>query len=519
MRSSRCRSPGPIEPPPSRRGRARRSGGPAIARMPTTVPASTVAASASVSARPVRTSASSRLLTNRPTGVCSRTSAATAAAGARPHHVRSAARGAPPRGEPGRCRDQYQDDHRHTNQFARGAIWETLHDRGCPTTDCACGRARRHPGARRSAGDRRSRLEPRRVSSRIGRAHGRAPRAGLPGGHRHRVRAAGGGDAPGRLGAPDVCASRARLRPPRRARERVAGGAPDEPSHRHLLLALGDRRRLCRSRCSWRLTTLVAVVLRKWRVAAFILTAIAVEAATYRVATLAIDRQRPHVRRLDDLPVSDSFYSGHTAASVAVYCGIALLITSSGAKPRGASRSCGSSRSRSRCSSRWPGCTAGMHHPTDVTAGLLVGIGMPDRRPDRRPRRGSGCTGERAREPDRGHRARRQEHRGRPSRASPHARPPRRHATRSGPRCRRAARRRSRSGACSSREPTTSSCGAATGWRSAASTRSPGRARRWRSSPPGRRICSHPTWAFRRTSRERSSPGSRDASGRSTSRA
>ncbi|MGH3075152.1 MAG: phosphatase PAP2 family protein, partial [Gaiellales bacterium] len=121
-------------------------------------------------------------------------------------------------------------------------------------------------------------------------------------------------------------------------------------------------------------TTLVAVVLRKWRAAAFIVTAIAVEAATYRVATLTIDRQRPHVRRLDDLPVSDSFYSGHTAASVAVYCGIALLVTS------------------------WVRTTAlrvviwlvaiaipllvalarmyrGMHHPTDVAAGLLIGIG------------------------------------------------------------------------------------------------------------------------------------------------
>jgi membrane-associated phospholipid phosphatase len=121
-------------------------------------------------------------------------------------------------------------------------------------------------------------------------------------------------------------------------------------------------------------TTLVAVIMRKWRAAAFIVTAIAVEAATYRVATLAIDRQRPHVRRLDDLPVNDSFYSGHTAASVAVYCGIALLVTSW-------------VRSRALRAVIWLVAIAipllvalarmyrGMHHPTDVTAGLLVGIG------------------------------------------------------------------------------------------------------------------------------------------------
>jgi membrane-associated phospholipid phosphatase len=115
-------------------------------------------------------------------------------------------------------------------------------------------------------------------------------------------------------------------------------------------------------------------VLRKWRVAAFILTAIAVEAATYRVATLVIERQRPHVGRLDDLPVNDSYYSGHTAASVAVYCGLALLIASR-------------VRSAALRSIVWLVAIAipllvavarmyrGMHHPTDVTAGLLVGAG------------------------------------------------------------------------------------------------------------------------------------------------
>jgi undecaprenyl-diphosphatase len=122
------------------------------------------------------------------------------------------------------------------------------------------------------------------------------------------------------------------------------------------------------------LTVLIEAVRRRWRAAAFIVTAIAVEAATYRVATLAIDRQRPHVRRLDDLPVSDSFYSGHTAASVAVYCGIALLLTAW-------------VRSTVLRAAIWLVAVAvpllvalarmyrGMHHPTDVGAGLLIGIG------------------------------------------------------------------------------------------------------------------------------------------------
>jgi membrane-associated phospholipid phosphatase len=122
------------------------------------------------------------------------------------------------------------------------------------------------------------------------------------------------------------------------------------------------------------LVALVAAIRRRWRVAAYIVTAITVEAATYRAATLAIHRDRPRVPRLDHLPVDASYYSGHTAASVAVYCGVALLITS--AVRNGAARV-----------AVWAVAIAipllvalsrmyrGMHHPTDVTAGLLWGVG------------------------------------------------------------------------------------------------------------------------------------------------
>jgi undecaprenyl-diphosphatase len=122
------------------------------------------------------------------------------------------------------------------------------------------------------------------------------------------------------------------------------------------------------------LTTLIAAVRRRWRIAAFMVTAIAVEAATYRVTTLLIHRHRPDVHRLDHLPVNASYYSGHTAASVAVYCGVALLITAR-------------IRSTATRALWWLVAIAipllvglsrmyrGMHHPTDVAAGLLIGIG------------------------------------------------------------------------------------------------------------------------------------------------
>jgi undecaprenyl-diphosphatase len=115
-------------------------------------------------------------------------------------------------------------------------------------------------------------------------------------------------------------------------------------------------------------------VQRKWRIAAFAVFVLVVESATYRVASIVVPRDRPHVHRLEDLPADASFPSGHTAASLAVYCGLVLLLTS--ALPRGAWRA-----------GAWlvalllPAFVAfsrmyrGMHHPLDVAAGALIGIG------------------------------------------------------------------------------------------------------------------------------------------------
>jgi membrane-associated phospholipid phosphatase len=119
---------------------------------------------------------------------------------------------------------------------------------------------------------------------------------------------------------------------------------------------------------------LVCALLRKWRIAAFAVFALVVESATYRVTSLAVPRERPHVKRLEDLPVDASFPSGHTAASIAVYAGLVLLLTSR-------------FRTRGLRFAAWavaiviPVFVAlarmyrGMHHPLDVAGGLVIGIG------------------------------------------------------------------------------------------------------------------------------------------------
>jgi membrane-associated phospholipid phosphatase len=119
---------------------------------------------------------------------------------------------------------------------------------------------------------------------------------------------------------------------------------------------------------------LVCAILRKWRIAAFAVFALAVESATYRVTSLAVPRERPDVKRLEDLPIDASFPSGHTAAAIAVYAGLVLLLTSR-------------FHSRRLRVLAWavaiviPVFVAlarvyrGMHHPLDVAGGLVIGVG------------------------------------------------------------------------------------------------------------------------------------------------
>ena len=113
---------------------------------------------------------------------------------------------------------------------------------------------------------------------------------------------------------------------------------------------------------------------KRWRLAAFAVFALLAESATYFVTSFVVPRERPSVPRLEDLEVDASYPSGHTAAAVAVYAGLALLLTS-------------------RLTSNlwkalaWTGAALlvsfialsrlyqGMHHTLDVAGGVLVGIG------------------------------------------------------------------------------------------------------------------------------------------------
>jgi undecaprenyl-diphosphatase len=118
---------------------------------------------------------------------------------------------------------------------------------------------------------------------------------------------------------------------------------------------------------------IISAFQKRWLLAGFVLSSIVIESATYRTAVFFVDRQRPDVKRLEDLPVDASYPSGHVAASIAVYSGFALLLTSR----------MSSTRDKVLV---WAGALVipvivaasrmyrGMHHPTDTFAGLLIGI-------------------------------------------------------------------------------------------------------------------------------------------------
>ncbi len=114
-------------------------------------------------------------------------------------------------------------------------------------------------------------------------------------------------------------------------------------------------------------------VWRRWHDGVFLAVAVIVEASIFVVVSFIVDRDRPPVVKLDPPAPSGSFPSGHTAAAVAFYAGLFVIVcwhtrnrvvrTVFGIVAVAAPLVVGTSRAY-----------RGMHHPIDVVAGLLLGI-------------------------------------------------------------------------------------------------------------------------------------------------
>ncbi len=118
----------------------------------------------------------------------------------------------------------------------------------------------------------------------------------------------------------------------------------------------------------------VFLAFRHWRLAAFTLFVIGVEAGAYRATTLVVHRDRPDVERLEGLPVEASFPSGHTAAAVALLGGL-LLVLASRIENVALRSAIWIAAIAIPALVIWSRMLRGMHHATDVTAGTLMGVG------------------------------------------------------------------------------------------------------------------------------------------------
>jgi undecaprenyl-diphosphatase len=116
------------------------------------------------------------------------------------------------------------------------------------------------------------------------------------------------------------------------------------------------------------------LALRHWRLAAFVLFMVCVESGAYRMTTVFVHRDRPAVHRLESLPVDASFPSGHTAAALALYGGLLLLLMSR-VRRRAVIAVAAPLVVAIPLFVAWARMYRGMHHLTDSVAGVLLGLG------------------------------------------------------------------------------------------------------------------------------------------------
>jgi membrane-associated phospholipid phosphatase len=99
-----------------------------------------------------------------------------------------------------------------------------------------------------------------------------------------------------------------------------------------------------------------------------------VELAVFLIVSTIIGRERPDVTPLGSVPSTSSFPSGHVAAGVVLYGGLVVIAVSLGRSRAGARRAA----TAAAVLIVWVAVARvyeGVHHPTDVLGGALLGVG------------------------------------------------------------------------------------------------------------------------------------------------
>ncbi len=119
---------------------------------------------------------------------------------------------------------------------------------------------------------------------------------------------------------------------------------------------------------------LVLLLLRRWREAVFLAGALLLEVTVFLTANTLADRSRPDVPRLDSTPSTGSFPSGHAAASLALWVGLAIIV-STNVRHRVVAVLAWIVAAVLAVGVAFARTYRGMHHVTDVVAGMALGIG------------------------------------------------------------------------------------------------------------------------------------------------
>jgi undecaprenyl-diphosphatase len=124
------------------------------------------------------------------------------------------------------------------------------------------------------------------------------------------------------------------------------------------------------------LTAIVAIAMKvawkRWREPLMMVVPLVLEASVFITVTTLVSRPRPDVKQLDSSPVDSSFPSGHVAAA-AVY-GALVIVVFWHVRSRVARTAVVVLSVAIPIIVGWARMYRGMHHLTDVAAGLVLGI-------------------------------------------------------------------------------------------------------------------------------------------------
>jgi undecaprenyl-diphosphatase len=126
------------------------------------------------------------------------------------------------------------------------------------------------------------------------------------------------------------------------------------------------------------LTLLVVVVAawvtRSWLAPAFLALCVFGEKTVYLASTLVVDRPRPPVPTIGHVFATSSFPSGHVGAAVALYGGVAVLLATRRRVVPAVRSAAIAVAVLAPAAVAFARMYRGFHYPTDVVAGVLVGV-------------------------------------------------------------------------------------------------------------------------------------------------